>query len=477
MKKPRLLPSLAVLILASHAAGKTIPNNAAADLVLGQPGFTTSTALPTGSGSLDSPSGVIVDPVSRKVFVTDRENQRILRYPSADALTNGAPAEAVFGQPRFSSSNQDSPTTELGVDDPGGLFLDRLGRLWVADTDNNRVLMYEAAVFRAGQPLADKVFGQANFTTTTPGLGSNQMHLPTGVWVDASDTLWVADRINNRVLRFDTVSDNLATNSSADRVLGQPSFVTNAPAAGAAGLSSPQSVSVSATGKLFVADTANNRVLRYDNAASLGNGAAASGVLGQLDFVGTTPGLSATQMSGPTGAFITADDSLWVSENNNNRLVRFDGASTKANGAAASGLLGQLNFTTNVSATTDRGLNGGNYGQPFVDGSGALWFAEYDNSRVLRFPADETAPLLTLTTVVPKTTKAKKLNLVGTASDANGVVLVQFKVNAGPLQTATGTTAWQLMAPLKKGKNTITVFATDSVGNLSLNKVIKIKRN
>jgi sugar lactone lactonase YvrE len=476
MKTSFLLPGLFIIALASHTVGKTIPNYAAADLVLGQPGFLTGTALPTGAGSLDSPSGVIVDPVSRKVFVTDREDQRVLRYLSADALTNGAPAEAVFGQPRFSSDLEDNPNTELGVDDPSGLFLDRLGRLWVADTDNHRVLMYEAAVSRAGQPLADKVFGQADFITTTSSVGSNKMNRPTGVWVDASDTLWVADRANNRVLRFDTVSNNTDVNSSADAVLGQPNFVTNTPSAGAAGLRFPRSVSVSAAGKLFVADTNNNRVLRYDNAATLANGANATAVLGQLDFVGTTSGLSATQMGNPAGAFITPDDSLWVSENDNSRLIRFDGASTKANGAAANGVLGQPNFTTNVSATTDRGLNGGEYGQPFVDGTGALWFAEYNNNRILRFPADETAPLLVVTTVVPRVTKLKKLTFNGTASDAYGIARVQFKVNAGPLQTAVGTTAWQIKPALKKGRNTITVFATDSVGNVSVSAVLKTKR-
>jgi sugar lactone lactonase YvrE len=474
--KNNYITLLSSLALVSYAAGKTIPNHAIADLVLGQPGFITGTALPTGSGSLDNPSGVIVDPVSRKVFVTDRENHRILRYPSAEALTNGAPAEAFFGQPRFSSDSMDNPNTELGVDDPGGLFLDRLGRLWVADTDNNRVLMYEAAVFRAGQPLADKVFGQVDFIATVSGIGSNGMNGPKGVWVDATDTLWVADRSNNRVLRFDTVSNNAAVNSSADAVLGQLGFVTNASGAGAAGLSSPHSVSVSTGGELFVADSDNHRVLRYDNAGTLGNGVNATAVLGQLDFVGTAPGLSATQMGEPVGAFITPDDSLWVSENNNSRLIRFDGASTKANGAAANGVVGQPNFTTNTPATTDRGLDGGDYGQPFVDSAGSLWFAEYNNNRVLRFPADETAPLLVVVTTVPRETKKKKFTIDGTASDQFGISLVQFRVGTGPLQAAVGTTAWQIKPALNKGRNTITIFATDSVGNVSVNKIIKIRR-
>jgi sugar lactone lactonase YvrE len=339
------------------------------------------------------------------------------------------------------------------------------------------VIMFEAAVFRTGQPFPDKVFGQVTFLTQVSGLGSNGMSLPNGVWVDASDTLWVADRGNNRVLRFDTVSNNAAENSSADGVLGQANFVTGASGAGAAGLSSPRSVAVSAGGELFVADSSNNRVLRYDNAGTLANGANATGVLGQLDFVGITSGLSATQMDFPLGVTITPDDALWVSDDDNNRLIRFDGASTKANGAAANGVVGQPNFTTGTPATTDRGLDGSELGHPFVDGSGSLWISEEGNNRVLRFPADETLPLLVVTTTVPRETKKKKFTIDGTASDQFGISLVQFRVGTGPLQAAVGTTAWQIKPALKKGRNTITIFATDSVGNVSVNKIIKIRRN
>ncbi len=472
-KYATLLSSLA---LASTAPGKTIPNHAIADLVLGQPGFVTEANLPVSSIALNNPSAVVVDPVSGKVFVADGDNNRVLRYPNVSSLANNAAAEAVFGQARFSTDDANSPTVELGMNDPSGLFLDRIGRLWVADTGNRRVIMFDAAVFRTVQPFPDKVFGQATFLTNASSLGSNGMSSPNGVWVDANDTLWVADRGNSRVLRFDTVSDNAFQNSSADAVLGQPNFVTGASSAGAAGLSFPTSVAVSGGGELFVADSNNNRVLRYDNANTLANGANASGVLGQLNFVGIASGLSATQMDDPRGVTITPDDALWVSDDDSNRLIRFDGASTKANGAAANGVVGQPNFTTGTTATTDRGLDG-SIGHPFVDGAGSLWISEDDNDRVVRFPADETKPLLVVTTTVPRETKKKKFTIDGTASDQFGISLVQFRVGTGPLQAAVGTTAWQIKPALKKGRNTITIFATDSVGNVSVDKIIKIRRN
>lgn len=474
MKKLRFLPSLAVLALASHAAGKTIPNNAIADLVLGQPNFTTNVLNIASGSSLNNPSGIAIDPMTQKVFITDEGNNRVLRYASAQSLANGASAEAVFGQARFSSDSFNTPTRELGMSNPEGLFFDRKGRLWVTDQSNHRVLMYEAASFRGTQPFPDVVLGQPDFITGTSGLSATKMNGPRSVFVDSSDRLWVSETGNDRVLRFDNVS-NKSSGASADGVLGQVNFTTSTSGTTASKFNSIRGITVSSSGALFVADRQNNRVLRFDNAAGKANGANADAVLGQTSFTTNVFAASATAMDSASGVAITPDNVLWVSDEDNNRMLRFDNATTLTSGAAANGVVGQPNFTTNLSGLTDRNLNDAEY-NPIVDGGGSLWVPDNSNNRVLRFPADEIAPLLTLTTVVPKTTKLKKLTLDGTASDAFGVALVQFKVNAGPLQTAVGTTAWQIKPLLKKGKNTITIFATDSVGNLSVNKIIKVKR-
>jgi hypothetical protein len=85
------------------------------------------------------------------------------------------------------------------------------------------------------------------------------------------------------------------------------------------------------------------------------------------------------------------------------------------NGAAAVGVVGQPDFTTTAAATTDRGLDGA-LGHPFVDGSGSLWISENDNDRVVRFPADETAPLLVVTTVTVEETITRSLLAASTAA-------------------------------------------------------------
>ncbi|NJM38359.1 MAG: hypothetical protein HC845_11155 [Akkermansiaceae bacterium] len=464
---------LASLGLATYSFGKTIPNFAEADLVLGQVDFTSNLApVPPNAASLNDPVSAIVDPVTRKVFVAEEGNERVLRYASADALANGAAAEAVFGQALFTTRTTGVTANQFS-NDPESLFLDAKGRLWVPDYSGNRVLRFDFASLRDSSPSADRVYGQPDFTTGSSGLTAAKMTNPYDVCVDSSDRLWVADSQNNRVLRFDAISSK-PSGAAADGVLGQALFNTNTAGSGSNGLQFPTGVAISSTGTLYVTCANGNRILRFNNAASLGNNAPASAVLGQPDFITTTAGTSSAKFNMPRGAWITPDDSLWVADFGNNRLLRFNNASTKLSGAAADGVLGQPDFTSNLAAITRRGLDFPSY-RPFVDTTGSLWIADSDNNRVLRFSPDMTPPVLTVT-APPKSTQKEKITFSGTASDAFGIQSVQYRIGKGPLKTATGTTSWTLKAKLKKGKNTITIFATDVDGIVSANRVIKITR-
>ncbi len=83
-------------ILTITASARTVPNHASADLVLGQPDF-DSNGSNSGADSLYSTKGIAMDPTTGKIFVADEDNHRVLRYASAESLSNGAAAEIVLG--------------------------------------------------------------------------------------------------------------------------------------------------------------------------------------------------------------------------------------------------------------------------------------------------------------------------------------------------------------------------------------------
>ena len=172
-------------------------------------------------------------------------------------------ADVVYGQNgQFNTAAE--ATSANGFIEPYGVALDGSGNLYVADTFNNRVLFYPA-----GSTSPTRVYGQTSFATNSSGVSASELYYPQGIAVDSSGNLWVADSYNNRVLMY------APGNTTAALVLGQTGFASRVSATTSTGLNYPTGVAVDQFGSLYVADFNNNRVLRFDNAASLANGAAA----------------------------------------------------------------------------------------------------------------------------------------------------------------------------------------------------------
>jgi len=294
------------------------PNFPAADLVLGVPDFETTgngASLPSRMGQ---PMGLAIDPLTRKVFVTAQDQNRVLRFARIEDLNNGANAEAVLGQINFSSTG--GAPTQTGLNQPSGLHVDGLGRLWVADYGNNRVLLFLGASTLANGAAADRVYGQPDFNTTSADLTNSKMDRPNAVYVDDDDNLWVADQNNHRILRFSSIS-NRSNGAAAFSVLGQLNFTSKSTGTTNAKFDSPSGLTLDAEDRLWVVDRDNHRVLRFDDAANLASGSAASGVLGQPDFTSNGFALSAQNLEIPVDLLTDDLGTLWVVDSENSRVV------------------------------------------------------------------------------------------------------------------------------------------------------------
>jgi hypothetical protein len=347
--------------------------------VLGQLNLANN-APGSGLNRTFNPRGAVVDRVTGKIFVSDQGNNRILRFASAAGFTNNASAEAVFG-----GGGAPSATT-LNV--PAGIDIDAAGRLWVADLANNRILRFDnAATIPSGSP-ASAVLGQIDFINSDPATTQNGLHNPIDVSVDAAGRLWVAETTNNRVLRFDNAASK-PDGANADGVLGQPNFTSTALTTTATGTRQAYSVHADASGRLWVADAFNNRVLRFDNAALKANGASADGVLGQPNFGTATPAATANNMNAPIGVHLDLLGRLYVGDGGNHRVMIFMNAASLPDGAAASEVLGQPGpfiGVPNNGGLSAFSLNGP--ALPFFDETNnSLYVGDFNNNRVLRYAA------------------------------------------------------------------------------------------
>ncbi|MEZ5366821.1 MAG: hypothetical protein R2748_31905 [Bryobacterales bacterium] len=295
------------------ADARTFANGAKADLVLGQPNLLQASPLGIGNRGFNGPTAVAVDPLSGDVYVSDTANNRILRFVDPFSNVDRVEPDKVYGQSDFNSNAANNGgLSRRALRGPTGLAFDRTGNLWICDTGNHRVLRYPASTLDSTQPEADLVLGQDSFTeagvnSTSNAVSAAGFNTPIGVAVHPDGSLYVADTQNVRILVFQAPFVNGA---AATRVIGQPDFVTRAvpPTITASAMRGPNSVSFTAGGDMLVSVQQENRVLIFNKIASTGPLPAANRALGQLlltsDFAntGTAPKASANGLSGPGDA-------------------------------------------------------------------------------------------------------------------------------------------------------------------------------
>jgi sugar lactone lactonase YvrE len=321
-------------------------------VVLGQSDFTQNSQnrgnLHPSSDTLQTPRGVIAD-TSGNLYVSDSANCRILQYHSP--LSNGMSASLVIGLPDYDTNGCIfSPTAPANMLlSPLGIALDSANNLWVADSLNSRVLEFK-------QPLkngmsASLVIGQTDFSgnscnhqiTTILYPTASTLCDPDGVAFDSGGNLWVTDTYNSRVLKYEPPFSN---GMAASLELGQPlsvaftSYSPNNPILGASTLFQPEMLAFDASGNLFVSDGLNDRVVIYSLPFS--DGMAANIVLGQSSFTSTDGGAAANLFTTPNGLSFDSSGNLFVTDWV--RTVIFSPPFTT--GMNANTVLGEPNFTT-----------------------------------------------------------------------------------------------------------------------------------
>jgi sugar lactone lactonase YvrE len=344
-------------------------NGAPADLVIGRPDFTFSEAQgptecsPPSAMTLCYPGGLTVDSAGN-LYVVDGNNYRVLEFdaPFSSGTTTGQSAHLVFGQ-GGSFTTRDYGTGKVSADTLGGpirLASDSAGNLFVADSNDNRVLVFYAplAITASGRgdTTADMVFGQhGSFTSNEAnngGLSADSLNLPTGVAVDSGGNVYISDQSNNRVLEYDVPVASQDT--TADLVIGQNgNFVSKVcsngngtnPPPSASGLCYPGGLAMDSADSLFVSDQGNSRVLKYMN--PINNGTVAEVVIGEPNFTtntfcngGGSP--NASFFCGGDGVAVDGVENLYVADGPNNRVLSFSAPFT--NGMAADRELGQVDF-------------------------------------------------------------------------------------------------------------------------------------
>ncbi|MEA2439773.1 MAG: tripartite motif-containing protein 71 [Thermoleophilaceae bacterium] len=139
----------------------------------------------SAAGQFWDPRGVAVDPFGN-VWVADHENKRVQKFTSTGRFlgkfgANGGDGTLGGGWGEFNS--------------PRGLSSDAEGNIYVADDANHRIVKMD----NDGHTLA--MWGRPDLR---PGTGDGEFTLPYGTAVDRFGHLWVADTNNHRIVEMTT---------------------------------------------------------------------------------------------------------------------------------------------------------------------------------------------------------------------------------------------------------------------------------
>ncbi|CAF1501334.1 unnamed protein product [Rotaria magnacalcarata] len=237
------------------------------------------------------------------------------------------------------NSNGNSGSDLASLTNPVDIFVDNNYTLYIADRDNNRVVRY----------YTNDTIGTVVTGNSTTGNSPSELNAPKGIAVDQYGAIIVADSSNYRIQRFplgSTVGTTLAINSTIN-ILGQV-----------------RDLHINVNNEIFVTDSDYSHVIKYYPNNNVG--VILAGNYGS--------GSAANQLSSPYGNFVDGNETLYVADYGNNRVQMYPTGATS--GTTVAGITGS-------AGSSLMQLNG-----PIavvVDNNGYIYVADYGNSRIVKW--------------------------------------------------------------------------------------------
>ena len=375
------------------------------------------------AAALNQPDSIALDALGN-LYIADTYNCRIRKVSVAGVIST------IAGTGNYGFSGDGGAAISAWLTYPGAVAVGASGTVYISDTSGHRVRMID---------------GSGNISTIagngTPGYSgdggpatSAMLNYPGGLAVDASGSVYICDKYNQRIRK---VSGGVITTVAGNGALG---FSGDGGPAASAMLSYPAGVVVDASGNLYIADTSNSRIRKVVTSGTITT-VAGNGING---YSGDGGQATSSSLYWPQGVGMDASGNLWIADTSNGRVRKVSTSgiiTTQAGGGSVGdggpGAFAKFSFPQAVA----------------VDNSGNTYVADTSGNRVRKISANGT-----ITTVAGNGTAsysgdggaatAASLNSPGgVAVDASGNLFIADSYNccirkvssAGTITTFAGT--------------------------------------
>jgi len=287
--------------------------------------------FPATNADLAGAAGIAFDS-NYNLFIADTCHNLIRKVDTNGVITT------IAGNGSGSLSGDGGPALNAGLNQPNGVFVDGVGNLYIADTQNQRIRKVDTngmistfivttnnGTYPAG--ISGDAFGNIYYVSLYPGIPfnnpvwevqSNGSSLdiwpsshPSAVAIDSNGNIFSSAYSCEVVETYNNGGgNNLAGNPSVAGYAGDGGLATSAL------LNAPNGLAVDAVGNVFIADALNYR-LRKVNTNGIINTIAGNGIPGFAGDGG--PGRSA-ELSSSYAVAVDGSDNVYFADSGNNRI-------------------------------------------------------------------------------------------------------------------------------------------------------------
>jgi hypothetical protein len=261
------------------------------------------------SALLNNPTGIAVD-AAGDIAIADTSNN-VVRW--VDHASHNITTIAGNGIQGYTTATGSATTVELNL--PRAVAIDSSGAVFIADTNNHRVVKV-----MSGNMSLIGGNGTPGYSGDTGAALNATFNGPRGLAFDGSGNLYISDAFNNRVRRV-LAGGGVVTSAGTITTFagnGTAGLAGDLNLATGANLNHPYGIAFDTGGRLYIADTNNQRIRMVGTDGTISSVVATCGIT--AGFAGDGFQASIAQLNNPFGVAVNASGNVFVADVNNNRV-------------------------------------------------------------------------------------------------------------------------------------------------------------